>query len=383
MNVLVAAGTRPEAIKLAPVVLALRARADWHTTFCLGGQHEPHMLDPVTTFFDAPADIVLDPLSGGEALAGSMARLVCSLDGVIERVRPDWVLVQGDTTTAFASGLAAYYRQVAVAHVEAGLRSNNIYQPFPEEMNRRLITRLAHAHFAPTTAAAAALTQEGVAARTIVVTGNSGIDALLLGQQIIARPEHSAPLAAWLSGELAVPDQARVILLTCHRRENAGAPVAELCRAIERIGQRFPDVIFVTPLHPNPEFGEPMRAALAHLPWVRTTPPLPYNRQMALLARCHLVITDSGGLQEEAPALGKPVLVLRRVTERPEGVELGVARLLGSSAEAIVEAAADLLGNEECYALMARRVLPYGDGHAADRIVAWLARQPGLRAPRS
>jgi len=360
-TVLAVFGTRPEAIKLAPVVRALEAGPSLGVRVVATGQHRA-MLDQVLAVFGIAPDHDLDVMVPGQTLPELTSRLLPPLDRVIAAEAPAAVLVQGDTTTAFAAALAAFYRRVPVGHVEAGLRTHDRYAPFPEEINRRLIGDLASWHFAPTERARDALLREGVPEGDVLVTGNTVVDAL---RHVLATTEAGMP---------AIPEEGqRLVLVTAHRRENFGRPFEALCRAVRRIADGHPDVDVCFPVHPNPNVREPVRRILAGHPRVRLLEPLDYVAFAHLLARADLVLTDSGGIQEEAPTLGKPVLVMRDATERPEAVEAGVVELVGTDEERIVAAAARLLDDPLAYARMARAVSPYGDGRASERIVAFLA----------
>lgn len=357
-------GTRPEAIKMAPVVRALRQQPDRFTSVvCVTAQHR-QMLDQVLSLFAIQPDYDLNLMQANQTLAQITASALTQLDHVIARERPDWVLVQGDTTTALVGALAAFYQRVKVGHIEAGLRTWDKQQPFPEEINRQLADAISDLHFAPTETARAHLLREGRAPHSIIVTGNTVIDALL---EVAAQPYD------WASGELAsVPRDKRLILVTAHRRENFGAPLEEICAALGELAVRFPDVQLVYPVHLNPNVQGVVRRTLSALPNVTLLPPLEYLPLVQLLKQATLVLTDSGGLQEEAPSLGKPVLVLRAVTERPEGVTAGTVKLVGTSREAIVQETARLLTDTVAYEAMARASNPYGDGQASQRILASL-----------
>jgi UDP-N-acetylglucosamine 2-epimerase len=366
--IVVVAGTRPEVIKLAPVVIALRQHLDDRPTqLCSSGQHR-EMLDQALQDFDLVADDDLAVMQTGQTLPSLTQRLLPRFDDYFERVDPAAVVVQGDTTTAFVGALSAFYRHIPVAHVEAGLRTDNIYSPFPEEMNRRLISQIATLHFAPTTAAAAKLTTEGKSEDSIVVTGNTAIDALFL-----VRPVAGSSLP-W--NELG-RQRPRLIFATIHRRENHGEPILEICAALRHIVDAHDDVGVVLPVHPNPAVQQVVRSELGDVAGVLLTDPLPYSVAVAALRACEIVVTDSGGLQEEAPAFDKPVLVLRRETERGEGVEAGVSVLVGTRRADIVAEVSRLLTDREAYARMAASPNPFGDGRAALRMVAPLRRLVG------
>jgi UDP-N-acetylglucosamine 2-epimerase (non-hydrolysing) len=357
-------GTRPEAIKMAPVVKELEQHpADIVSRVCVTAQHR-EMLDQVLDLFDITPDYDLDLMRENQSLSEITACVFTDLDPVIAEEQPDWVLVQGDTTTVMAASLVAFYHQVKVGHVEAGLRTGDKWQPFPEEVNRKMAGVVADAHFAPTTAARDNLLQEGVVPEAIHVTGNSVIDALYMAAKI------DYDLA---SGPLAyVPWEKRVILVTAHRRENHGKPLENVCAALLEIAERYDDVHMVYPVHLNPNVQKPVHRLLDEHAQITLLPPLDYLPLVQLMKRSHLVLTDSGGIQEEAPGLGKPVLVLRDVTERPEAVVAGTVQLVGTDRESIVREAITLLDDDTVYKHMARAVNPYGDGRAAKRIVGTL-----------
>ena len=354
-------GTRPEAIKLCPVYLHLRERAsEFQPRVCVTAQHRD-MLDQVLQVFNVVPDHDLDLMLPGQTLFQTTSRIIAGLETVLACEKPDMVLVQGDTTTTFCGALAAFYSGIPVGHVEAGLRTWNIRHPFPEEMNRLLTSRLAELHFAATEWAAGNLIREGVAAEKIVVTGNSGIDAVL---HIKRRLEN---------GELpsiALPQldaTRKLIVVTAHRRESFGDGFERICRALARLADR-PDVQLVYPVHPNPNVQDPVNRLLRGRSNVLLIEPLGYVAFVDLMRRASILITDSGGVQEEGPSLGKPILVMRETTERPEAVEAGTVRLVGTDEDKIVSEAARLLDSPETYAAMARVHNPYGDGLAAGRI---------------
>lgn len=372
-------GTRPEAIKLAPVIRELRRRAadGWlHSTVCVTAQHR-QMLDQVLGDFGIVPDHDLDIMVQAQSTTRVASQVLARLEPILQTERPDWVLVQGDTTTVAAASLAAYYAGVKVGHVEAGLRSGDKWQPFPEEVNRRVASVIADLHFAPTEQAHRTLIGEGVPAHRVVRTGNPIIDAL---RWVAEKPfpthllEHlvtqGVPRALLAPGAAEFRATAKLILVTAHRRENFGAPLEQICLALRDIAldHRYP-VHVVYPVHPNPNVSEPVHRLLGAVSNISLTPPLDYQTLVYLMKQSYVVMTDSGGLQEEAPSLGKPVLVLRAVTERPEGVETGVAKLVGGNRTMIVQEAHRLLSDDHAYASMARAVNPYGDGHASSRIV--------------
>lgn len=372
LHVAVIFGTRPEAVKMAPLVLALRARPEaFRCTVIVTAQHR-EMLDQVLDVFGIAPDHDLDLMRQNQTLAGLTARVMTDLPPVLEAVRPDLVLVQGDTTTVLTAALAAFYLQIPVGHVEAGLRTDDRYNPFPEEINRRLTGRLANLHFSPTTWARDNLLREGVDPATVYVAGNTVIDAL----QTVAEGELPPP------ADLDVTALAgrRLLLVTAHRRENLGEPLAEICRALHRIVEAEPDTALVYAMHRNPKVRETVQAILGGRPRVHLIEPPDYLTFVGLMRQATLILTDSGGIQEEAPALGKPVLVLRRTTERPEGVLAGTARLIGTGEQDIVEAGLELLRSGERYQAMAKAVNPYGDGTASERILAAITHHFGRGA---
>ncbi|QIN80538.1 UDP-N-acetylglucosamine 2-epimerase (non-hydrolyzing) [Rubrobacter marinus] len=373
-RILVVVGTRPEAIKLAPVVLALRARGDeFETVLCSTGQHRG-MLDGALEVFGLEPDVDMDLMSHRQTLPDLTTRALAAMDAVIGRFRPDLVVVQGDTTSAMVGALAAYYRLTPVAHVEAGLRTDDLYEPFPEEGNRRLIGVLADLHFAPTPHAARCLADAGVPERRVLVTGNTVIDALLHVREKDRRPPVSKPPRERRR------HRRRRVLLTMHRRENRGAPLEAVCSAVLRLVERNPGAEVVFPVHASPYVREPVGRILGGNARIRLEEPVGYRDFVRLLDSCHLVLTDSGGLQEEAPALGKPVLVLRDKTERSESVEAGTSRLVGTDERDVLRAAETLLRDGHAYGAMARAANPYGDGRATARIVAALRHRFGLSA---
>jgi len=362
-------GTRPEAIKLAPVVKALIATPGIATSVCLTGQHR-EMVDPVISFFGITADDDLDVMRPNQSITDVTARVLEGMGALLDRRRPDWVIVQGDTTTAFAVALASFYRQIKVAHVEAGLRTGQRYAPFPEEMNRTLIARLADLHFAPTVAARDNLLREGVPAASIGVVGNTGVDALLMARERLREPTLEATVRASLPAGIT---ERRFILVTGHRRESFGEPYREFCAALRAIAETE-DVDIIFPVHLNPTVQTPVTEILGNSPRVHLLDPVSYPTLIFLASRCHFVITDSGGIQEEAASLGKPVLVTRDATERMESVAAGISRLVGTSAAAIRQASHELLTDRAAYVAMARPLSLYGDGRAAAQIAARLSR---------
>ncbi len=364
-------GTRPEAIKMAPVVLELRRRGVFRVITCLTGQHR-EMLDQVIEGFSVPVDHDLKIMRERQSLGHITSAVLNGIDPILEAERPDMVLVHGDTTTTFAATLAAYYRMIPVAHVEAGLRTDNIYSPFPEEANRRLADRLAEVLYAPTVAAREALLAEGADASRILVTGNTVIDALLLTAAMPA-PDWDPTITE------ALARTGPKVLVTVHRRESWGAPMERVAQAIEKVCREKPDVTFLFPIHLNPVVRTTFRGILDTVPQVVFMEPLPYRSFVHLMKTADVMITDSGGIQEEAPTLGKPVLVMRDTTERPEGIAAGTALLVGTNSEAIARELLLLLTDHHAYERMAHAVNPYGDGRAAERIADHLEHRFGLR----
>ena len=365
MKVLFVFGTRPEAIKLAPVIRELRARPQFQARVCVTAQHR-EMLDQVLEAFSIQPDYDLDIMRPGQDLFDVTARCLTELRPVFEKERPDWILVQGDTTTVFAAALAAFYLDLRVGHVEAGLRTFDKRRPFPEEINRRLTTHLADLHFAPTESARRNLLNEGVSSDTVFVTGNTVIDALffICGQYRGRWPA--------VPGLRPIDPARRMLLVTGHRRESFGGGFERICQALAEIAAR-PDVEIVYPVHLNPNVREPVFRVLGSLPNVQLIDPVSYVPFVGLMERSYLILTDSGGIQEEGPSLGKPVLVMREVTERPEAVEAGTVRLVGSDMAAIRDGVFELLDDAAAYQRMSRAHNPYGDGKASGRIAAILA----------
>jgi UDP-N-acetylglucosamine 2-epimerase (non-hydrolysing) len=365
-------GTRPEAIKLAPVIRALEQAPEFEPVLISTGQHR-EMLDQVAQLFGLRIQEDLAVMRPNQALPELTARLLAACDDLLGRLQPELALVQGDTTTVFAAALACFYRRVPVGHVEAGLRTYDRWSPFPEEMNRTLASRLATLHFAPTELARDHLLREGIAAEAISVTGNTVIDALQAEVARQQQPAVRAQLSAQLGRTLgSFPLPRPFVLITGHRRENFGRGFQQICAALAALAQRFADHDFIYPVHLNPNVQGPVQALLGGIGNIRLVAPQPYSEFVALMQSCRLVLTDSGGIQEEAPSLGKPVLVMRDTTERPEGIQAGTVQLVGADTAQIVDGVSRLLLDSEAYARMARAANPYGDGRAAERIVARL-----------
>lgn len=366
LKVMLVMGTRPEAIKLAPVIKELERWPDrFRTVVLITAQHRG-MLDQMMEVFDVRPDYDLDVMKPGQTLGEVTVRVLTGVEHVLAREQPDWLLVQGDTTSVSAAALAAYYQRMRVGHVEAGLRTADKYSPYPEEMNRRLAGVLADMHFVPTRRARENLRRENVPARSIRITGNTVIDALRMALR------SSQP---WRLPFLdSVPKGRRIVLVTAHRRESFGPGFKRICRSLARLTERNPDIEIVYPVHPNPEVREPVFRLLKRKPRVHLIEPLDYLPFAHLMKRSYLILTDSGGIQEEAPAIGRPVLVMRDKTERPEAVEAGVARLVGTDDERIVRETERLLRSRTAYTRMSRAANPFGDGRAARRIVGYLAK---------
>lgn len=363
-NILVIFGTRPEAIKMAPLVEVLRSDGEFCLKVCVTAQHR-HMLDQVLDLFGISPDFDLNLMKPGQDLTDITASVLQGMRAVLREWRPDMVLVHGDTTTTFAAALAAYYEKIPVGHVEAGLRTGNIYSPWPEEMNRRLAGAITTLHFAPTDGARHNLLRENVSADRIHVTGNTVIDALL---EVVQKIRANRELVASLSAKFSFLDPAKkLVLVTGHRRENFGEGFESICRALATLAERD-DLEILYPVHLNPNVQEPVHRILGGHLAIHLIAPLDYLPFVYLMDQSYLIITDSGGIQEEAPSLGKPVLVMRDTTERPEAVESGTVKLVGTSTEHIVKEAVELLENPSAYTAMSRSHNPYGDGRACRRI---------------
>ena len=367
LHVLVVLGTRPEAIKLAPVIHELgRCRDQFQTRVCLTAQHR-HLLEPILRWFRIPVHYDLDVMRPNQELCRLSALILERFHAVLEAQRPDVVLVQGDTTTVMAASLAAFYHRVPVGHVEAGLRTLDRYSPFPEEINRRLASQLASLHFAPTNWSRDNLSKEGIPRGHIFVTGNTVIDALLETRDRVVRRPPAIPQLRGL--KLA---KRKLIVVTAHRRENFGPGLTNICQGIWRLASQREDIEIVFPVHPNPNVRSIVRPLLGGNSRIHLIDPLDYPQFVWLLNSAYLALSDSGGIQEEMPSLGRPALVMRENTERPEGVQAGVCKLVGTSAEAIYRGVTELLDDPVAYAQFARRRNPFGDGKAAQRIVAAL-----------
>ncbi|PXX88892.1 UDP-N-acetylglucosamine 2-epimerase (non-hydrolyzing) [Marinobacter vulgaris] len=377
MKVLLVFGTRPEAIKMAPLAKALQADDYFQVKVAVTAQHR-EMLDQVLALFALKPDYDLNVMKAGQDLYDITSKVLLGLRGVLSEFRPDLVLVHGDTATTFAAALAAFYQQIPVGHVEAGLRTGDLYSPWPEEANRGLTARLAQWHFAPTERNRQALLAEGIAKNSILVTGNTVIDALQwVVQKVADTPSlqqqiHEALTAAGLAVELT---ERRYVLVTGHRRENFGRGFENICKALRELAESNPDTHFVYPVHLNPNVQEPVKRLLEGLTNVHLIEPLGYEPFVYLMKNAYLVLTDSGGVQEEAPGLGKPVLVMRDTTERPEAVEAGTVRLVGTGSGVIRDTVQELLDNDNVYRRMTQAHNPYGDGNACSRIVGFLKQQ--------
>ncbi|MEC4806667.1 MAG: UDP-N-acetylglucosamine 2-epimerase (non-hydrolyzing) [Jaaginema sp. PMC 1079.18] len=364
-SVSITLGTRPEAIKLAPVIQQFQTDSRFQVQVLLTGQHR-EMVAQVMQLFGLQADRDLEIMQPQQTLSDITCRSLQGLAPLFKTTRPDLVIVQGDTTTAFAAALAAFYQQIPVGHVEAGLRTDNLFNPYPEEANRRLISQLVQLHFAPTPLAVENLEKSNVTGK-ICPTGNTVIDALLRVAE--NQPDCHVPGLDW--------QQYRVLLATVHRRENWGQPLQDILAGFQQVLAAFPDTALLLPMHRNPTVREPIQAALGEHPRVFLCEPLDYGELVGAIQRCYLLLTDSGGLQEEAPSLGKPVLVLRETTERPEAIASGTAKLIGTASDSIFDATSELLSNPTAYEQMATAINPFGDGKASERIVEIVAQYLG------
>jgi UDP-N-acetylglucosamine 2-epimerase (non-hydrolysing) len=373
-RIAVVMGTRPEAIKMAPVVHALRRQGDRFETVVVATAQHRHMLDQVLSIFRIEPDVDLDLMRQDQSLSELAARVLTTMDATLREVKPDLLMVQGDTTTVFAAAVAAFHRNIPVAHVEAGLRSHDLRNPFPEEMNRRLTSVLTSLHFAPTPLARNELRRENIGAERIVVTGNTVVDAL---HQLLAEPfdVRNTPLDG-------IPfEKHRLLVVTSHRRESWGHDLENTCLALRDLVERFPDLLVVYPVHLNPNVRRTVMSILRGAPRIHLTEPLDYFTFVNLMRRSHLILTDSGGVQEEAPTLGKPLLVLRKLTERPEAFRAGLSKVVGNSRVAIVGETSRLLEDERAYREMVSLDNPFGDGRAAERIIVALGRWASGRSP--
>ncbi len=369
LRVIVIFGTRPEAVKMAPVIKALQNQADKiETCVCVTAQHR-EMLDQVLSAFQIQPDIDLDLMTHDQSLAQLTARIFSDLDPVLANFKPDWLLIQGDTTTVMAAAILGYYHQIKIGHVEAGLRTHDKWQPFPEEINRRIAGVVADLHFAPTRNNHQNLIREGIPDQAIKITGNPAIDAL----QIISQQPLPSQAVSLLEEAGVTSGQRRLVLVTAHRRENFGQPIRQICQALKQLAQVYQDEIsIIYPVHLNPNIQEPVNEILSGVENIHLLPPLDYLPLVHLMRHATLILTDSGGIQEEAPSLGVPTLVLRERTERQEGVAAGTLKLVGTDPDQIVTEAMYLLDDPKAHAAMAGAINPYGDGHAAERIVAAL-----------
>lgn len=373
-------GTRPEAIKMAPLIRALQENSAFDSRVCVTGQHR-EMLDQVLILFGISPDYDLDLMKTGQNLASITTSVLTGINAVFDDFLPDTVLVHGDTTTTLAASLGAFYRHIPVGHVEAGLRTGNMSSPWPEEMNRRVTDTLASWFFAPTMQAKDNLLREGVDPAKIIVTGNTVIDALL---QMARKLEHDADLRHTIAARYPFLDATKkLILVTGHRRENFGKKFQDFCTALRILAETHPEIQIVYPVHLNPQVQQPVRTILAELPNVYLIEPQEYLSFIFLMSHAYLILTDSGGIQEEAPALGKPVLVTRDTTERPETIAAGTAKLVGTDTTTIVSAVELLLYNQDEYARMAHAHNPYGDGHASARIVETLITMGGQESKKN
>jgi UDP-N-acetylglucosamine 2-epimerase (non-hydrolysing) len=373
-RIAVVMGTRPEAIKMAPVVHALQANRDDFETIVVATAQHRQMLDQVLSIFRIAPDVDLDLMRQNQSLSELAARVMTTMDATLRELQPDLLMVQGDTTTVFATAVAAFHLNIPVAHVEAGLRSHDLRNPFPEEANRRLTSVLTNIHLAPTALARRELLREGVNPERVVVTGNTVVDAL---HQLLEEPFD--PSGTPLDG-LSF-DGHRVMVVTSHRRESWGQDLENTCLALRELIARFPDLMVVYPVHLNPNVRKTVMSLLGDTQRIHLTEPLDYFTFVNLMRRCHLILTDSGGVQEEAPTLGKPLLVLRKLTERPEAFQAGLSKVVGNSREAIVEEASRLLADDAAYAKMISHINPFGDGRAAERIVLALQRWSDSKSP--
>ena len=362
-------GTRPEAIKMAPVIQKLEESQNHQSIVCVTGQHRD-MLDQMLDLFNIKVNYDLNIMTKNQHLGAITSKVMLALEKVIQKEQPDWLLVQGDTTSCFSAALTAFYNRVKVGHIEAGLRTNNLASPFPEEANRQLVSRIAGLHFAPTKTSQDNLIKEGINKNTIVVTGNTVIDALLWVKNKVLWQSNWAKQFGTATD--VIQENKNIILVTGHRRENHGAGFINICEALKTLALKFKDWHFIYPVHLNPNVSQPVFERLSNIDNIHLTPPLDYQPFVYLLKCCYMVLTDSGGIQEEAPALGKPVLVMRYTTERPEGIAAGTAKLVGTDSANITKNVTRLIENKQYYANMAKAINPYGNGKASKLIVDWL-----------
>ena len=371
IKVLAIFGTRPAAIKMAPVVLAMQDDPSFEVEVCVTGQHR-EMLNQMIDLFSLQVKYRLDMMKSNQGLAELLSRLIQELDSIVLQAKPDWILVQGDTTTCLAGALVGFYNQVKVGHVEAGLRTGDLLAPYPEEGNRALVSKVATLHFVPTQNARENLLSENISLKNIVVTGNTVIDSLLwVAKNLQWREQWKASFEPKLVQILQTGE--KIILITGHRRENFGEAFLNICRAIRELAIKYPDWQFIYPVHLNPNVQKPVTSILSGIENIHLLVPLNYELFIYVMKQARFILTDSGGVQEEAPSLGKPILVLRDKTERPEGVRAGVAKLVGTRVEAIFHAVSALIDDDVIYEQMANAVNPYGDGQAASRILEALA----------
>lgn len=365
LRVLSIFGTRPEAVKMAPVVKVLSTQPEIDAKVCVTAQHR-EMLDQVLDVFNIKPDFDLNLMLPDQSLAQLSASIFAHLDSVLYDVKPDWILIQGDTTTVAIASILGYYHKIRIGHVEAGLRSHDKWAPFPEEINRRIAGVTADLHFAPTEGNRQNLLNEGVPDKSIVVTGNPAIDSL----QIITKQPEPDLVKNFLNENNLLNGEKRLVLITAHRRENFGQPILDICAAIKQLALHYlQDTVFIYPVHLNPNIQKPVYSELSGISNLHLIPPLDYLPMVHMMKHAHIILTDSGGLQEEAPALGIPTLVLRETTERPEGVAAGTLKLVGSNTDLIISEFRQLMDKPTAHAAMANAVNPFGDGHAAERIV--------------
>lgn len=368
LKILVVIGTRPEAIKMAPVILSLKKQKKVNCEVCVTAQHRD-MLDQVLSFFQIHPDYDLNIMTGNQQLNKITAKIISSLDEIYDLSKPDLVLVHGDTNTSFAAALAAFYRKIKIGHVEAGMRTGNLQLPFPEEGNRVLTTQISNYHFAPTKQNVAHLKRSGIKPKNIIKTGNTVIDSLLLTSKKVKKFSTAITDPRLID---IIQSKKKIILVTGHRRENLGKPLTQICNALQQIAKKHTDAVIIYPVHPNPNVSEPVHALLNNIPNIILINPLDYPDFVLLMKHAYILLTDSGGIQEEGPSLGKPVLVLREITERPEALKAGTVKLVGTNSKNIVQQVSKLLTSKAAYQKMALKINPYGDGNAAVRITKWI-----------